>query len=95
MLTKVYLKRSESQNSLNKLLGNMPKEITRCYGSKAGKSLEHTDMVVWKEERARLVKNNLTLNLTTTECVFTYSLQVFTHKTDLLALIMDFSSKCC
>lgn len=46
----------------------MPKEITRCYGSKAGKSLEHTNTVVWKEERASLVKNKLTLNLTITEC---------------------------
>lgn len=71
----------------------MPKEITRCYRSKAGKSLEHTDMVVWKKERARPVKNNLTLNLTTTECVFTYSLKGFTYKTDLLALTMDFSSR--
>lgn len=57
----------------------MPKEITRCYRSKAGKSLEHTDMVVWKEERTRPVKNNLTLNLTTTECIFTYSLKGFTY----------------
>lgn len=71
----------------------MPKKFTRCYWSKAGKSLEHTDMAVWKEERAWLVKNNLTLNLTTTKSVFTYSLKDFIHKTDPLALIMDFSSR--
>lgn len=59
--------------------------------SKAGKSLENTDSIVWKEERARLLKNNLTLNLTTTGFVFTYSLKVRINKTDLLALIMDFS----
>lgn len=47
--------------------------------------------VVWKEEGARLVKNNLTLNLTTTGFVFIYSLRVLINKMHLLALIMDFS----
>lgn len=77
---KVDLKRPENQNSLNNLLGNMPKKIARCCRSKTGKSLEHTDTAVCKEERARLVKNDLTSNLTATGIVFTYSLKVLINK---------------
>lgn len=79
---KVDLKRPENQNSLDNLLGNMPKKkITRCSRSKTGKSLEHTDTVVCKEERASLVKNNLTSTLTATGFVFTYSRKVLINKT--------------
>lgn len=43
-----------------------------------------------KKRGQGLVRNNLTLNMTTTGFVFTYSLKVLISETDLLGLTMDF-----
>lgn len=48
-------------------------------------------MIVWREEKAKLVKNDLTLSLTTAGFVFAYSLKVLINKTHLLALVLDLS----